>query len=201
MFTPFPAIFWENLCLAGPRPPLLPPTGAGLRPLARGQGNQWASECCFLWGNGTALLLGGVNTQTHKPTPPNHLSSAGTKENSGNEKSGVKKSWIQKMRGKERAFSRPPVTHRLSLRLFLRWGLDWPRCGEDTSFFRSLVGEGGPVPLPILGGKKQTLVPGLPQSLACSVGATCPKAALGGPRKLKPPLCPASRSAQTCSGH
>lgn len=42
-----------------------------------------------------------------------------------------------------------PIPHRLSLRLFLRCGLDWARCGEDTSFFRSLVGEGGPVPLPI----------------------------------------------------
>lgn len=45
-----------------------------------------------------------------------------------------------------------PIPHRLSLRLFLRWGLDWPLCGDEMSFFRSLVGEGGPVPLPILGG-------------------------------------------------
>ena len=92
------------------------------------------------------------------------------------------------MRGKENAFcclpSPPPkvkpFSHRLSLRLFLRWGLDWPRCGEDTSFLRSLVGEGGPVPLPILmGRKKQRLIPGLPQSPSCPAGATSPKAAPG----------------------
>lgn len=84
------------------------------------------------------------------------------------------------MREKEKLFSGSrarPTTHRLSLRLFLRWGLDWLRCGEDTSFFRSLVGEGGPVPLPILiVKKKQRLIPGLPQSLSCPVGATSPTA-------------------------
>lgn len=59
-----------------------------------------------------------------------------------------------------------PIPHRLSLRLFLRWGLDWPLCGEETSFFRSLVGEGGPVPLPILvWRKKQRHTKGFPESL------------------------------------
>ena len=72
-----------------------------------------------------------------------------------------------------------PRAHRLSLRLFLRWGLDWPRCGEDTSFFRSLVGDGGPVPLPIwVGRKAHRLTPGLPQILSRPDGATSPKAAL-----------------------
>lgn len=94
------------------------------------------------------------------------------------------------------SLSPAPITHCLSLRLFLRWGLDWPRCGDDTSFFRSLVGEGGPVPLPILMGRSrhsfQGCLPGCRRAcpgLAGSVGATCPEAALGGPRKLKPPLC------------
>ena len=92
-----------------------------------------------------------------------------------------------KMSGKDEAFSctsPPPAppgkgkprAHRLSLRLFLRWGLDWPRCGEDTSFFRSLVGDGGPVPLPIwVGRKTHRPAPGLPQSPSCPDGATSPK--------------------------
>lgn len=72
-----------------------------------------------------------------------------------------------------------PRAHRLSLRLFLRWGLDCPRCGEDTSFFRSLVGDGGPVPLPIwVGRKAHRLTSGLSQILSCPNRATSPKTAL-----------------------
>lgn len=90
------------------------------------------------------------------------------------------------------------ISHRLSLRLFLRWGLDWPLCGEDTSFFRSLVGEGGPVPLPILVGRKnQRLTPGLPQNPSCPAG-TSPKATLGRARKPQVGLCPICGSSQTC---
>ena len=36
-------------------------------------GSQGASECGFPQGNGTALLLGGVNPETHKPTNPGHF--------------------------------------------------------------------------------------------------------------------------------
>lgn len=126
-----------------------------------------------------------THKQTHHPKfPPAEAKKRKVRKRRG----GGKNRGIWKMRGKENAFcclpSPPPkakpFSHRLSLRLFLRWGLDWPRCGEDTSFLRSLVGEGGPVPLPILvGRKKQTLIPGLPQSPSCPAGATSPKAALG----------------------
>lgn len=47
-------------------------------------------------------------------------------------------------------------THRLSVRLLRRWGLDWLRCGDDISFFLSLVGDGGPVPL-LIQKRKRTM--------------------------------------------
>lgn len=67
------------------------------------------------------------------------------------------------------------LSHRLSLRLFLRWGLDWALCGEETSFFRSLVGEGGPVPLPIwIGRKKEKDVLNCRMTHSVLLGATVP---------------------------
>lgn len=69
------------------------------------------------------------------------------------------------------------LSHRLSLRLFLRCGLDWALCGEETSFFRSLVGEGGPVPLPIwMGKKKQKHALGHPMAHRSvrSIPGSCP---------------------------
>lgn len=67
------------------------------------------------------------------------------------------------------------LPHRLSLRLFLRWGLDWALCGEETSFFRSLVGEGGPVPLPIwIGRKKEKDVLSCRMAHSVLLGATVP---------------------------
>lgn len=80
-------------------------------------------------------------------------------------------------RGQEE--ERSLLSHRLSLRLFLRCGLDWALCGEETSFFRSLVGEGGPVPLPIwMGRKKQKHVLGRPLAHSALSGVSL-EAALG----------------------
>ena len=144
-----------------------------------------------------------VAVSTYKQT---HPPSGGDKEKGENAKSLGGDQREGKMSGKDEAFFctfPPPPTppgkgkpraHRLSLRLFLRWGLDWPRCGEDTSFFLSLVGDGGPVPLPIwVGRKTHRLAPGLPQSPSCPDGATSPKAALGRAQEASSPALPCLR--------
>lgn len=117
-------------------------------------------------GKWPRIAVGNVCTQTHGPILP-----SGSSKRNGWE--GEKSEEGPGRREERLALGLP--SHRLSLRLFLRWGLDWALCGEETSFFRSFVGEGGPVPLPIwMGRKKQEYVLGCPMGHSALPGAAVP---------------------------